>query len=163
MNQNFDIQIEEETQYFVDKFLAIGWKCEDGTFFSKKTDFIVNPSARNHDSKHSIGIIFSQNFLSYYKRDGEKSGYVKEIWIKGIVRIEENKEVKYPEECPRLQQVVKFLKEEFKKADIKPFYDEDAFMGNFTKPEVKKNLGQVSISFYVNKDYPKGWWANHTL
>lgn len=44
---------------------------------------------------------------------------------------------------------------------IKPFYDEDAFLGMFTK-QLRKS-GDQTLTCYFNPDYPNGMWENHAL
>jgi len=43
-----------------------------------------------------------------------------------------------------------------KTLSIKPFYDEDAYKCIFKKDKYQ-------ITFYLNPDYPNGYWSNHTL
>ena len=40
------------------------------------------------------------------------------------------------------------------------FKDEDSFMGYFSKEDHK---GWTKLKFYINEEYPKGYWGNHTL
>ena len=59
------------------------------------------------------------------------------------------------------QSTLKLLKEWINdKLIIKPFYDEDATYGIFSR---KKENGWVEYKFYLNPDYKNGWWYNHTL
>jgi len=74
-----------------------------------------------------------------------------------------NKDVKWPEDCPRIRKLAKFFQEELSRIGLKPFMDEDAFMNHFYSPKVNENLNVTSIGFYLNKDYPDGMWVNHTL
>ena len=43
---------------------------------------------------------------------------------------------------------------------LKPFYDEDATFGIYSD-ELRN--GYERYTFYVNPDFPEGWWENHTL
>lgn len=39
---------------------------------------------------------------------------------------------------------------------LKPFRDEDAYLGIYKQQ-------QEDFVFYINPNYPNGWWDNHTL
>ena len=45
----------------------------------------------------------------------------------------------------------------------KPFYDEDATAGIFSKKCSPYSRDWTKYVFYVNPDFPHGWWENHTL
>lgn len=57
--------------------------------------------------------------------------------------------------------VLKF-KELFSALPYKPFKDEDAYYGYFSRPKTDVD-GFTKIAFFLNPDYPSGWWENHTL
>jgi len=44
---------------------------------------------------------------------------------------------------------------------LKPFYDEDAWKKFFRRG--KTRFGEDVFACYVNPDFPKGYWENHTL
>lgn len=163
MKTNFYKEIDQEVRFFVDKFKEIGWKQVDVSYLTKRLPFITNPSARNEEWQHSIGMVLYPELLTYIgARKGERG--VDEIWICCRVGIDYDEEMeKDPWSSERLTQLTNYLKEEIKKINWKAFYDEDAFRYNFTRPEFKKNLEEVRIRFYLNKDYPEGVWENHTL
>ena len=162
MNTNFYSEVENEIEFFVDKFKLIGWNQEDTAYLTKKLPFTTNPTAKNDEWQHSIGLVLYPIILSYYEKQPVR-GYATKIWIQCRVGIDYNPLVKYPAECPRLKKVTDFLKEEINKIGYKSFYDEDSYNGNFSQPEYKQNLGEIRVSFYLNKDYPDGYWENHTL
>jgi len=160
MKTNFYKEIDDEVQFFVEKFKEIGWEQEDTAYLTKRLPFITNPDARNDEWKYSVGLVLYPELLSYI---GDNRG-TDEIWICCRVGINTDEEIeKDPWRSKRLTQLTDYLKEEIKKIGWKAFYDEDAFRYNFTRPEIKKNLGEVRICFYLNKDYPEGVWENHTL
>jgi len=59
--------------------------------------------------------------------------------------------------APFTQQIVNKLKQ----LRLTPFHDEDAFHGYFTHPVLEDGL--VNLSCFVNPNFPKGMWYNHTL
>ena len=165
MKTNLEPEIVEEINFFVKKFVENGWELEDTFYLKKKFDFITNPDANNEEWKHSASLSFSPYILQYCDRDikTHKAEWITTVWIKVTTGLSENKDVKYPEDCPRLRQLCKTLEQELKSMDIQTFYDEDSFLNRFTKPVITPNTRISNVSFYVNKDYPEGMWANHTL
>ena len=151
--------MKKQLDFFINKFKEIEWKQEDTYYIFKKVNFLVNPEARNNDYKYGFGIVFYSDLLSYT----ENNKYILTPWVCGKISIENNPNIKYPVDCPRLDKVANFIKEELKKINWKPFYDEDSFKGIFSKPELRKNTENIEIKFYLNKEYPKGYWQNHTL
>jgi hypothetical protein len=59
--------------------------------------------------------------------------------------------------------VLKALKKWTEKLPWKPFYDEDATHGIFRMTTSPYGRDETRYTFYVNPDYPNGWWENHTL
>jgi len=60
-----------------------------------------------------------------------------------------------------LEGFAKMLKEDYiSLIDIKPFGDQDAYFGMFSK---KDNGAYSRITFYLNPYYENGYWENHTL
>ena len=45
----------------------------------------------------------------------------------------------------------------------KPFKDEDGKFDYFTKGKYISNAKDYEYSFFMNADYPKGWWDNHVI
>jgi len=151
--------MEDQLDFFVKKFIENGWKQEDLHYVNKRVGFLTNPDAKNDDCKYGFGIVFFTELLGY-SEDGVN---MLTPWVVGRISIDKNPDVKYPSDCPKLQKVTEYMKKEFKKLGLKPFYDEDAFYGNFSRPEPRQNTGDVTIKFYINMDYPDGYWENHTL
>jgi len=60
--------------------------------------------------------------------------------------------------------VLKALKDwAYDKMPWRPFYDEDATYGIFRITTSPYGRDETRYTFYVNPDYPTGWWENHTL
>ena len=55
---------------------------------------------------------------------------------------------------------IEFFVEKFVKNGWKMFHDEDSYRGYFSKED--KN-GYTRLKFYLNREYPKGYWQNHVL
>jgi hypothetical protein len=167
MKINLAPEAEAEVQFFIDKFVELGWKQEDVGYITKDVGFLTNPEAHNEEWKTSVGMVLFPSLLSYTEKT-ENNGKRKyedilTVWIECRLSIDINPDVKYPDACPRLRQLAEYMKEEIKKTGHKAFYDEDSFLGNFSRPEKRENLGDVRISFFLNKDYTGGYWGNHTL
>ncbi len=159
MNLNLYQQINEETEFFRNQFIKNGWKNEHGNFLYKDIGFQTNPSSKNKEWQTMVSMTLSCKILSYIQENKN----VKSIWIKGTLTIEENLEVRYPEECPRLKKVADWMKKELEVIGYLPFKDEDAFKQYFSRPVEKNNTGQSEMSFYINQNYPNGFWHNHTI
>lgn len=148
MNTNFQIIFDEEIEIIAKKILSTGWIREDIAYFTK------NIKTNNEINNTKISICLYHEILNYYNRnpDIRKS----EIWVRCRIIIPDKWE-KY--EISLLKEIIN---EEFKNLQLTTFYDEDAYLGIFTKPKMyDKNLKE--ISFYINPDYPKGYWCNHTI
>jgi len=66
---------------------------------------------------------------------------------------------------------IAYFKELFEEMKYKPFKDEDAFLRHFVPyKEDKKTLFNIikgyrliNSAFFLNPDYPNGYWQNHTI
>ena len=159
MKQNLAHQIENEIDLLVQTFINIGWDCEDGRFLSKKMEFITNPTAKNQEWKYKVSMVPYAKLLAYT----EEGIDMLVPWIYFRIEIDDDELAQYPDAIKRVQQVAEFIKGEIPGTGYKPFYDEDAFRGNFTRPERRENSKSVEFGFYLNIDYPDGFWENHTL
>lgn len=131
--------MDSELFYFIEKFRSHGWKQEDVHYVTKIT----------HLQEWELGIVFYLELLEYTE-NGE--GCIAP-WIVGMLEVETTDHVK-------LREYTDFILDELNKMDIKPFHDEDAFMGYFSKEDHK---GWTELKFYINQNYPDGYWENHTL
>lgn len=165
MKTNITKPIDEEVRFFCEKFKEIGWKQEDVGYLIKDIGFTTYPDSRNEEWKTSIGITIYPELLSYYSDEQRHRGFgwIYEIWlaVRTTVNIDEN--VDNQQDGEILRNVADYLLSEIEKIGWKSFKDEDAFKGYFSRPEINKNLGSVSINCYLNKSYPNGYWSNHTL
>lgn len=149
-------EAEKEVQFFVEKFVQNGWQQDDTSYIHKGVDFITSPDANNEEWKRKVSLVLYPSLLGY-GRDGKE---VTEVWIKCRTTVMQ------PSEGPAydndlLVNVAKFLQKEIEAIGWKAFYDEDAFHGNFTRPEGGKDY--TEFAFYLNQAYPEGYWENHTL
>jgi hypothetical protein len=142
--------VDDQINFFVEKFKSIGWKQEDLAYLFKRTPFLVNPEARNIDYQYGFGLVFYSQLLQY----GYGKNEMLTPWVVGRVELESpTSEI--------LKNVTDFIKEEVKNIGWKMFYDEDSFRNNFSKEE--RRDGYIRLKFYLNKYYSAGWWENHTL
>lgn len=141
--------MDKQIGFFVEKFIEIGWDQEDTSYIFKRTPFLTNSDARNEDYQYGFGIVFYADFLEY-----EEEGQDLLIpWVVGKIEIENPTE-------KILKNVTDFIKEEVEKIGWNMFHDEDSYRGYFSKEN--KN-GWTQLRFYLNQEYPKGYWQNHTL
>ena len=142
------------------------FKQVDVGYLEVQTPFLTNPDARNEEWKTKTGIVFYADLLSYSDR------YIK----RGNPEIHEASHPSYrsvsvtvPWICVRFElegnpgierDLCKWMVENFKGINYRPFMDEDATWNYFAKEERK---GYTKYKMYVNPDYPEGYWENHTL
>ena len=90
---------------------------------------------------------------------GDKKTYEEVVtpWLACRIELEGDQSTKGHNE------VIKELKEWTKKLPWKPFYDEDATFGIYRMKTSPYSRDWTQYVFYVNPDYPDGWWENHTL
>lgn len=127
----------------VAKALNPHWKREEFPFLLYKGDNVFAKC-------NCLMIYLSPYIMSYTKEFGK--GYNREIWIECQLVVGRKENIK---------DSAIFMVEEFKKLPLKPFKDEDAFFQYFNKTRYIDD--DHAISFYMNPDYPAGWWCNHTL
>jgi hypothetical protein len=73
-------------------------------------------------------------------------------------------ELEGEQNTPWHHDVLKELKEWAKeKLPWQPFFDEDACYGIYSRQCSAYSRDWTEYIFYINPDYPKGWWENHTL
>lgn len=92
----------------------------------------------------------------------EDSKYMLTPWICGRISVTPE-DIKDQKSSERLRFIAKTIQNDLKQLNIKAFFDEDAFLYNFSRPEFNQRRDSVSIKFYINKDYPDGYWENHTI
>jgi hypothetical protein len=141
--------MNNQIQFFVERFKEIGWKQEDISYLFKRTPFMSSPDANNDDYRYGLGMVLYADFLKY-----EEEGQDLLIpWVVGRVEIENPTE-------EILKNVTDFIKAEVGNIGWKMFHDEDAYRGYFSKEDKK---GWTQLKFYLNREYPNGYWQNHAL
>lgn len=156
MKKNLSAEIDKDVETIVEAFSKIGWSQEDTGYITKEF------------KGKEFGLSFSPDLLYYSEVHGKKGNQKRDpgyrVWIKGEFLGKNESEI---------IEKMDFLKEEFKKLPFQPFFDEDGYKGNFSRP--KKNfqnrigkekvvyIENVESSFYLNPDYPEGYWENHVL
>lgn len=145
MKTNIAPQIDKEIQELIDKLTTRFHKAEqvDEMYVEFDTGIVDN----------ATGLVFYPKLLTYGSGGARGNDPVTVPWI--CVRIElegDDQQV--------ARELTSFLVDSFKKLDYTPFHDEDAFNGYFSKDE---RGGWTKYSMYVNPDFPKGMWENHTL
>ena len=151
MKTNISSSAEKEIQTIIEKLINKYTDTEqsDIGYIEISTPFLTNPDARNEEWKNKIGLSFYPELLSY-SEEGED---VTIPWI--CVRLElENPDSKIEGD------LLKWIENRFSEIENKPFYDEDAYRGNWRKEERR---GWNKYKMYINPDYPEGYWENHTL
>jgi hypothetical protein len=113
--------------------------------------FLVYKGGNRFAKNNCLTMTLSPSLLTFRKEFGQSSTY--EIWIECslIIGPKENSE-----------NSAKFMIEEFNRLLYKPFKDEDAYYSYFKRVD-QHNSKNSALSFFINPDYPSGWWCNHTL
>jgi len=111
-----------------------------------KFDWVQKDEALMAHKDFRSGVVIFPKLL-YYNQDKIDQVHV---WMQ--CRFESTEE--------EVKNMVDYFRGIFEKFDFKPFKDEDAHRGNFT---LRKRLPFTEASFYLNPDYPSGYWENHTI
>ena len=136
---NLRYWVDNQLYYFIEKFKKHGWKQIDIHYIEKET----------HLQDWPVGVVFYSELLEYTENKEE----VLTPWIVGRLEIETTDHLK-------LREYTDFILDELNKMEVKPFHDEDSFMGYFSKED---HDGWTQLKFYINMYYPGGYWGNHTL
>ena len=120
-------------------FVSHGWVQED-------IGYVRAPEDLHVDFK---GVMMKPRILYYYETRNQNP--VAKIWIQCSVFLPRDVDVNLN---------IKKLKQYLSKFDLKPFRDEDAYYGMFVRSTDKTG---TELMFYLNPDYPNGYWENHTL
>jgi hypothetical protein len=101
----------------------------------------------------SFFIVLVPKVLYYYEKG---VGDVAKVWIG--CRINPSEKFLFEKGIQGL--ALKVKDEIIPQLTLKPFKDEDAYYGMFSK---KEDGAYTTITFYLNHFYPQGYWENHTL
>ena len=180
MKLNLDRIIDVDKEKVINAFKELGWVQEDIGYictkiekdpyrFKKKpliekvaVESLTNisdtkaidsiPGIKDMTETMHLGIVVIPRILYYSDRSNRGDQAV--VWMK--CRFES-------QSSDDLEIMIKHIKEEvIPKLPWKPFYDEDAHRNNFSRPHQDRH-GDWIAGFYLNPDYPKGWWENHTI
>ena len=132
-----------ETQ-LIPALSKLGWKQVDTHTFE------VVIQAIDFEEEKFFLVVYPE-LLHYHSKEGDQI----QVWYKCRV----NGKEEWTDES--IGAVADYLKEFFPKLPWKPFHDEDALRGYFSKG--KNRYGDPEIAFYINPSFPKGAWCNHTL
>ncbi len=135
MKLNLTNSIENDKELIREYFKNLDWKCID-------TDAFEIPNLH-------VFVILSQEIIDY----SDKTKFKKEVWIKCIVDFNEK----------NVDEVVNYFLKLFKFSKYKPFKDEDACKLYFTKAFPKYDKDTYRMAFFLNPDYPNGYWDNHAI
>lgn len=165
MKTNLYTEFIEDKNKVANALIELGFDVDAGTgeghYF--RTPFKVNPTANNDDYLNGSLIYLSVDLLNYTTGNRREREDVLTPWVKCTFGVEYDKNEKYPQDEKRIREIVGWVKKNIvEKLPFKAFYDEDAYSGNFSWDK-KENLGSIYFSFYVNPDFPEGFWENHTL
>ncbi len=100
-------------------------------------------------------------------------GYVYRVGVSGDKKTSEDVstpwiacriELEGEQDTPSHNDVLKELKAwVYENLPWKPFYDEDAPYGIYSRQCSAYSRDWTKYIFYINPDYPDGWWENHNL
>ena len=161
MKINLSKYIDQE----IEELDLIIQKTED---WKKIDDYAYEKKFRTKDGEKNIFLVIYSEMLSYdyvwhegagVYDDGRNKRHenVTTPWLACRIELEGEHDVKWHYE------ILKELKNWTEKLPWKPFFDEDATSSIFRKKCSPYSRDETQYIFYVNPDYPKGWWENHTL
>ena len=153
MEINIATSTDKEIEEVISKLKAKGHYQEDEMCMRIETPFVVNPDLKE-DRRNRIFLVFYPELLSYYHKT---DGWVTIPWICAKYNVLGPKE--FDDNFQR--ELCKWTSDLMKEIGYKPFYDEDAFNGHFSKN--RKGEEDIEFKMYINPSFPEGYWSNHTL
>lgn len=160
MKINLDRYLEQELSLMVRIFKDTGdWEQIDVHAFESKIEFggkkiiiVFYPELL------SYGYVWHEGVGVYDDSRNKRSEEVTTPWIACRIELEGEHDTAWHSKV--LSALKKWLEE---KIEIKPFYDEDASHGIYSRQCSAYIRDWTKYIFYMNFDYPNGWWENHTL
>ncbi len=155
MNQNFQQEVQQEIEFFKNKFIGIGWEDYNENGVVKNVSFAVNEYSKNDEWRNKLAITFTPTFLSYKENDIDQL----KVWIQCTVSCDYNPDPKlfgWRRKCPQLQKIMDTLLEDIAAIGWGCFFDGGIY-GYFSSPEYIQTFTMASISFHMNKDYQFGF------
>lgn len=151
----FDLrtQIESDIYLIVGEFLQHDWK-------NVNDDIIEKTGSGSFPQLKGLPLIISPKILHY--PIGHKLGIVSNIWYGCYFEVNEK----------LIDVALTYFVELFEKIKYKPFTDEDAKAKYFIPYKAENNVFPTSLlrgkkyiktGFFLNPDYPNGYWHNHTI
>lgn len=162
MKENLLPQFEKEIEKTINQFVDMGWNQIDEMAIEKNIKININPGSLERFSDTLI-LVFYHKLLTYIEGDKGKREYVAIPWITCKFELENggDKDFLYSE---TVKELVNYIKKELESIGISAFKDEDAPHQMFSnRCRTADRNGYVTFEFFINPDYPKGYWSNHTL
>jgi len=155
MKINLYKYLDQETTIVNQMLQKTGWKMIDDMylereFSGRKVGVVIYPELLRYEYVYRPG--YGQSGIEKEKRTHETHIIP---WIACRMEFPDDEAV-----SDILKEVKEWLKENF---PLKAFYDEDATHGIYAKKCSAYSRDWTKYIFYVNPDFPEGWWENHTL
>lgn len=154
MKINLDFYLEQELLFLTSLInKTLGWKQIDENAFEKKFGernviMVIYPELLRYGYVYRPGV-------SGNKKTSEEHAVV---WLACRIELEGDANTKWHSDV--LKDIKKWWEENI---ILKPFYDEDAPHGIYSRQCSAYSRDWTQYVFYVNPDYPEGWWENHCL
>lgn len=130
----------------------------------KRIDEMAFESIKTFGGKSVILVIYPELLrYGYVYREGvsgDKKTYVDHavVWLACKIELEGEQSTDWHSDV--LKELKEYVKEKF---PWKPFYDEDACHGIYSRQCSPYSRDWTKYVFYVNPHFPNGWWENHAL
>jgi len=155
MEINITKETDKEIFEIIEKLKQQGHYQEDEMCMRIETPFVINPDLRE-DRRNRIFMVLYPELLSYYH---ETDKWVTVPWI--CARYQVSGDGSFDEKSQR--ELCKWTSDLMKEIGYKPFYDEGAFNGHFSKNKRATGDKDIEFKMYINPSFPDGYWSNHTL
>lgn len=149
MKINIAEKTDIEIQEIICKLIKNGYCQVDEAYVERDGPFKIKPNSKN---EYKIGLVLYPELLTYHNG----SNWITVPWICVRTEFLHNDSIG---ESFKIN-FVKWLYNELKSIGFTPFKDEDAFAGCSSKEET---IDSTKIKLFINPDFPKGYWSNHTL
>ena len=106
----------------------------------------------------SYGYVYHEGAGVYDDNRNRRTEDVTTPWIACKIELEGDQSTPWHSDV--LKELKEYVKEKF---PWKPFYDEDACHGIYSRQCSAYIRDWTKYVFYINPDYPTGWWENHCL
>ena len=118
------------------------------TFGGKKIILVIYPELLRYEYVYRAGV------------SGDKKTHEEQavVWLACRVELEGRISTNWHSEV--LKELKEWVNEKF---PWKPFYDEDACHGIYSRQCSAYIRDWTKYVFYINPHYPDGWWENHCL